>query len=70
MDETNLRLKEAAELIGVHKSTLQRWLNDREYKEKHFPASYRVKPGSKTSPWVVMRDEVGQFIEKRAKASA
>ncbi len=66
---TTLRLKEAADLLGVHKSTLQRWLNDREYKVKHFPNSYRVKPGSKTSPWIVIRNEVETFIDQRANVS-
>ncbi len=68
-ESKTLRLKEAADLLGVHKSTLQRWLNDREYKIKHFPKSYRVKPGSKTSPWMVIRDEVEKFIDQRAQVS-
>lgn len=69
-ESSTLRLIEAAKLLGVHKSTLQRWLNDRDYKAKHFPNSYRVKPGSKTSPWVVMQDEVNTFIAQRASVSA
>ncbi len=70
MDDSNLKLKEAAAQIGVHKSTLQRWLGDREYKAKYFPNSYRTKPGSKTSPWVVMRDEVETFLERRVDESS
>ncbi len=70
MDDSNtLSLKNAAALIGIHKSTLQRWLTDRQYKTKHFPKSYRGKPGSKTSPWIVMRDEVETFLERRVEES-